>query len=771
MKTLVIAPRSSAVNLFKTYRKDNPFSDAKFLTKEDFISMCSYSYTSEAIVYLIEHYDFDYNLATKFLKEMRFIISGDTHKIKRALDIKNDLIQKGLLVINEYASYELEKSDIKIHNYSKNDPEILYFLKKYNYEFVEEDRNKPLEISEFEDYDDELFNLVNEIAHLVNDGVSPNDIYIYGLNNEINLTLLRLLKNYGINLNGYSYESLFDLSFVKEFIDKINNENFDEILSDLNDRYQNHLSYQRFDSVIRSYRSSTLSIDRQIELFINVLKKTKSVTPNYKTAIRVTNEPFVPSGSHLFIVNMTAGSFPSVKKDDGYFFKSDLEGINYPSLEERNAAISELYISSLYQNAKLHLSYSLKKKDTHTLSSHLVKQLKMKIIKNPFTNAIFSYKEAQIKYALALDIKRNYRKETDLYLALKNHINIPYRNYDNKFKGTEHYIGYQTIELSYSKVKEYYSCAFKYYLNYILKLDSGETSFPLIFGNISHKIFEDIDSGLSFDVLFNKYVKQYEEDLSAKDMVFLEIRKPHLEYVFNYIKEMEGTIYNPQIKREDSLKVKLTDNILLVGKIDKSILSGKNQENITIIDYKSGQEEFKENHIEYGLSIQLPTYIYLLKSFPAFMDKDILGLFIEPIFNQKGATMELGSDEYCKYIQLKGVFNDNVEKIATLDPTILDGKSQYITGASIQADRKTFKQNGTPRFKNEKWFNEIKDITEKLYIDAGNNILNNRFDINPKLEKGKNLSCSYCSFRDICYRKNADFIVLKEGEEEEDSGD
>ena len=41
-----------------------------------------------------------------------------------------------------------------------------------------------------------------------------------------------------------------------------------------------------------------------------------------------------------------------------------------------------------------------------------------------------------------------------------------------------------------------------------------------------------------------------------------------------------------------------------------------------------------------------------------------------------------------------------------------------------------------------------------------NEILQGDFTINPKIYDGKNISCEFCNFKDICYKSQKDIIYL-----------
>ena len=62
--------------------------------------------------------------------------------------------------------------------------------------------------------------------------------------------------------------------------------------------------------------------------------------------------------------------------------------------------------------------------------------------------------------------------------------------------------------LSYSSIDDLAKCPFKYYLKYILKLDSFEENFSTKIGNIFHSVLKDSYSdNFSFDVALNIALK------------------------------------------------------------------------------------------------------------------------------------------------------------------------------------------------------------------------------------------------------------------------
>ena len=57
-------------------------------------------------------------------------------------------------------------------------------------------------------------------------------------------------------------------------------------------------------------------------------------------------------------------------------------------------------------------------------------------------------------------------------------------------------------------------------------------------------------------------------------------------------------------------------------------------------------------------------------------------------------------------------------------------------------------------------------ITKDKIMEAVKNILEGNFSINPKILDGENVSCEFCKFNDICYKKEEDNIYLERGEDD-----
>ena len=56
---------------------------------------------------------------------------------------------------------------------------------------------------------------------------------------------------------------------------------------------------------------------------------------------------------------------------------------------------------------------------------------------------------------------------------------------------------------------------------------------------------------------------------------------------------------------------------------------------------------------------------------------------------------------------------------------------------------------------------KIDNIVSSKMTEAANSILDNKFDINPKKIDKDDIGCEFCSYRDICFKKENDYVELK----------
>ena len=174
-----------------------------------------------------------------------------------------------------------------------------------------------------------------------------------------------------------------------------------------------------------------------------------------------------------------------------------------------------------------------------------------------------------------------------------------------------------------------------------------------------------------------------------------------------------------------------------------------------IVDYKSGTVDTKIEKMKYGLSMQLPVYLYLINYSKVFDNPIFTGIYYQNIlFNypsfDKKSLEEIKKDR----IKLQGYSTDDVSILSRFDPTYEN--SEVIK--SMKTTEKGFYHY--TKILNDKEVYDMISYTKKEIEKATDEILEADFSINPKIYDGKNISCEFCEFKDICYKSQKDTIYL-----------
>jgi ATP-dependent helicase/DNAse subunit B len=171
---------------------------------------------------------------------------------------------------------------------------------------------------------------------------------------------------------------------------------------------------------------------------------------------------------------------------------------------------------------------------------------------------------------------------------------------------------------------------------------------------------------------------------------------------------------------------------------------------------KTGTDRIDPSLFEHGLGLQLPFYIYLLKNDlndTRFNNSKILGIYIHNILNKV-------NDE--STLKLNGYTVNDLENISKLDNTYT--KSSFIKSLAIGKDGNFGRYSKL--ISNEE-IDSLSILVEEKIKELMNNIIEGKFDINPKKIEKKLDTCNFCEYKNICYKSLKDYIYLsseKEGE-------
>ena len=747
---LIIAPNHLKKEILKNISKQKKLINIKIMTKEEFVQNYFGTYKKEALYFLMKKYNLNYLTAQKYLDNL-FI---NSKVIKPYFDV---LKKENLIEVNPYFKDNL--SHVTVIGYEDIDPYFLNELNKYDLEIIHSKTSNLTNIvHEFGTQTDELVFIAEDIINKIQkENIDINNIFISGITNEYKIEFIRIFNLFKIPFTFSSNDSTYSSEISQTFLNELNN------TKDLNIALESIPTSDLKNQIIDMLNDLKLPQidDIAIEIITSKLQNISLKKEKVKNAVQIINlNQITDPTKHYYIVGMNQGIIPHIYKDDDIITDKEKTKLGLlTSLEKNKIAKNHIkYLIKTFPN--LNLSYKLKDTFNTYFPSFIIKELELPIQKEYKINYEYSHNFNTLKLGILLDNYLNYNeKDKDLDILYPNYSNIDYGIYDNTYhlidkKNLKKYLK-NTLTLSYTSLNNYALCPFKFYAKHILKLEPYEETFPLLIGNLFHAVLSHLYNE-NFDLEKEYYGYLKDKDLSSKELFYIDKLYEILRQDIEVIKWQESHSMYKNHLTEKPVEIDKSKeiNIKFKGIIDKlSYFEEGSTINAIITDYKTGAISSTLDNLNYGLNMQLPTYIYLVNK-GLGKDYQINGFYLQKILTDKTLDSEDNEKDFKNNLKLKGYTIDDEEAISKIDDTYQN--SEIIT--SMKTTQKGF--YAFAKIIDREGINKLVNITENNINATIDNVLNANFKIEPKRIDNKNISCQFCPFKDLCFVKENDIKDL-----------
>ena len=719
------------------FLKLNILKPVKLMTPTEFIKKLYFTYDESAILYIMKKYNIKYDIAKMYLENIYYVEDTlyDIEKLDFLVNLKKELISNSLLIYNKLFQEYVKNVDIILYDIRPNNY-LLKALSNLKYKEVKRNYNNySHEIIKFHKINEEVEYVAYNIASLIDSGISPSKIYLTNVDKSYYNTINRIFPLFNLKVNLNNQVNLVSFPLVREFLKLISSFTIKESLDKLN---QKDPIYNELVKVINKYL-----IYDDINLIIHKIKTSTIPETSYNGAINIIDylDHISDDTEYIFFLGFNDGQVPISYKDTEYITDSIKKYLNLEDTRVLNKYLRIDIIKNLSDIKNLTITYK-EKDDKKTYYKSTLSDYFKEVPANINKEISYSKKLNQIKLASCYDeyIKYGYKSKDFTYLL--NNYSINYFSYNNKYTHIKRDL--DKLKLSYSKMQNYNKCAFKYYLTDILKLDIYEENFSTVIGSMVHFVLEQCLSNNETDI--DKYVTIFigDKTFTKKENFFLEKYKECIRELLNEIKlEKEYTIFKDAMY-EKKIEIDYGNNISFIGIIDKVLYYQDDDTTyVALIDYKTGVDQITLKYLKYGLNIQLPIYLYLSSKL------NLKNIVYSGFYLQKFNITE-------KDYRLIGYSNSDKAVLERFDREYYNSK--IIKGMKTKNDGSFYK---SAKVLSNDEIKEITDITESQIKNVIENIQNNNFDINPKISEGKNISCTYCKFKDICFVTKLDEVTIE----------
>lgn len=502
------------------------------------------------------------------------------------------------------------------------------------------------------------------------------------------------------------------------------------------------------------------------------------------------NDVFFPSGSSA---DMIVGKNEKDKLKD---LNLDLKAMDEDLDEREKLNLYRLITIS----DRIFFSYSLSNRKSEAINKSVVLNSIMNIFRdgkgkmypesmiygNNLNLSIEKYSFEKIgKYALEniRKIKKNEKIDPDAYDISKFFIKylkdnddfdlirkgLTYSNDKEKLSKELSSKLYKKNHFNVSEIERYSRCPYQYFVNYGLRpnIEDSYDVDHLEVGNIVHKLLEDISKVLKDtdietidpknleEILIENFRLATEKNLDQTRRVdprnkfilnnILKSGKRNTDKLIDQVKKGDFEVYAVEkdfgYKNRESLpEVYIDGENYLRGRIDRI---DKSDDFVRIIDYKTGNKEFKIVNLLNGLDLQL--LVYMMAA--SLNDKEIMvpiGSFYMPLADEITTLKEGYSKEAIESSTLdKFRINGLIIKINEEIFRLIDKDSDSLKDSSI-IDMK--KSDILDPIQAEK----LQEFAKNLVAKYIRNIKDGDIKLNP-LSYGKDRNeCQWCDYKGIC---------------------
>lgn len=500
----------------------------------------------------------------------------------------------------------------------------------------------------------------------------------------------------------------------------------------------------------------------------------------------------------LFVLGVNEGVFPVSSKPDGVLSDSDKEamknhGVEFSTTSSIAAYYSQFcaYTAFTMPSEKLYVSYSKSGNDYKTLrKSYIIDRIlkmfslkevsevsipeKDKLINKSISKELLADKVAEFRLGAQIDdiwtdVYNCFNEKTDFCDLLEK-----FAKSNNLFSS----LSQKNIEklvsmLSYtsvSKIERYMACKYAYFIDYILRIENEKEDFvdALDIGNITHNVLESLcrEFGQTregfvntpdelvynrISQLINNYIDdllKHKAEISNRDRYTLNRLSGSIYLCFEAIKNQFANSsfeplgyeieFNPdsdlgaiEINTSEGRKVELT------GKIDRAdIYTSDGVSYVRVVDYKTGNKEFKLDDVLYGLSVQL--MVYLNKLVASDKNYSYGGALYFPVSD---VLLETKSHSFSEDVMSEIHKSLRFKGIVPYDDKVLSGYDEQFASSLGRAhkDKRLSLEN----------FETIDVYLKSIIGDICDNMLGGNFEISPS-QKNDNVPCKYCKYNSIC---------------------
>lgn len=619
-----------------------------------------------------------------------------------------------------------------------------------------------------------------------------------------------LAKLEKLNADFKNIETLQDV--IQILIDFANSFEFNALINDLSATYKqknNVLEFNKLINTLNKVNKGFSELSQVLGSYRTTVAECFSIIKAYFENITVVMPPILsdsvlvtdvikgelPNKKYAIFVGAQEGKMPIVQNDLGLITDQDINILNpsfklNPTVNLINKRNKFKIYESLLKFSKLSLSYvAVTASGEKMMPSEVINNLcimfpNLKVVNGSLLQHSYQTELTNKNYFLFNNTSVNFAKHNlieNLKLGLTDNSsllqensavlfsalnkvnqnpqqyvdNLCYRNNISEISNASLFLN--KGDVSVSEIESYYSCPFKHFVDYGLRLKKQESSEinALEYGNILHEYVKEVltfirkNNSVDLEDLKQFSLKTLNDILDKPIYKHLVLNPSNVNDIKSLKKEVlrindalirlnDSSTLNPQWLEKGFSGFEIgnqTTKIGLKGIIDRVDFD---EESFSVIDYKTGGSEFKDfSDIASGKKLQLIIYAYVVSQKTG---KTPIGTFYMPLKN------EFSKNNAEELYRLKGVVSNNLTNILKIDKNLSEPSC-----SSKVLNIKTKKDGGLTGkiMLSSEDFDKLVTYAVNMVLSAVERIRKGNITPYP-LNTSNKSTCDYCEYLGMC---------------------
>ena len=776
-KKMLILTRKEYFPLLFSMKESDPSLNFKVMAKSEFLDLAEYTFAKDPIPFLMKE-GISYSKAKKYIALLRIRERGRDPFLD---DLERRLDEKGYLQRDPYGEKEIESLDVKIFRIEQ-DEELLGFLKRKNIPYssfempeyvTRRDLNFAPEILLFQNKFAQYMYIFSDIRKKVKadpNAASRMQILIKDETDAMYISLIA--PRFGIPFHSRKKRPLITYPSIKKVLSAIY-----EMKSFYNIP-QGEGEEQEFWHLVDFYELRTMPFDLAYANLLEILQANCLIEEEDVIGVEIVTSFLIDPKKEVYVVDFAYGSFYKEFSDKNVYSDEDLRSFccnpSYVNtLLDRQVKLDYITFTPLLflSRVKEHLQDSI-------YPSQFIAELgwdkECEKLVDGNADGLFTSEAALLSTSDFFDKTFNFAKIGDI------------RSYDHSFKGIGFFPLSTNKPWSVTNLEGYISCPFRYLMGILLPEKDADDYYKRVFGSAVHKIMESIyHPDFSFDeaveagvASFREYKEKLGSHLDERDEALLEVAKHWLALIVHLHRRwLENGSFLPH---SQDAEIKISFHIdddegnryPFSGRIDKVVWTkSESLTYYTIVDYKTGSETFDPLEVFLGKSTQLPIYHYAIEqnAKPEFSACLLGGFGLAHVYAKTIAKAFVKdgvftSDALLSISRLDGLVRDEEDYWSSIDRTAFKPKGgidnhggRYVRRHYCFHTDEAYSLLSNPY--RPYTLEDMVDDAKKGLVTTIKKIESGRFPIAPaflslKAKQGMRV-CSFCKYRDVCYRNLA----------------